>query len=96
MTGELRSLDTLTTLDQWLDEEGIDEAVTLKAIKRVIALQLDMEMRMKRITKTELARLMKTSRSQVDRVLNPERDVGIETLSRAARVMGRSLRLELA
>ena len=96
MTGELRSLDSLTTLDQWLDEEGINEEVTLKAIKRVIALQLDIEMRTKRITKTELARLMKTSRSQVDRVLDPEQDVGIETLSRAAKVMGRSLRIELA
>ncbi|AMJ61304.1 helix-turn-helix domain-containing protein [Bosea sp. PAMC 26642] len=96
MSSDRRSVDELTTLDQWLDEEGTNQEVTFRAIKRVIALQLDMEMRMKRLTKTELARRMNTSRSQVERVLDPERDVGLDTLSRAARVMGRTLRLELA
>jgi len=91
-----RSLDELTTLDQFLDKEGINEEVTLKVIKRVIALQLDREMRLKRLTKTELARRMGTSRAQVDRVLDPDDgNVTLETLSRAAKIVGRSIRLEL-
>jgi antitoxin HicB len=90
-----RNLEELTDLDAFLDEEGIREEVTLKAIKRVIAAQLDLEMRMKRISKTELARRMNTSRAQVDSVLDPARNVTLETLSRAAKVMGRKVRLEL-
>lgn len=90
-----RNLQELTDLDAFLDEEGIREEVTLKAIKRVIAAQLDLEMRMKRISKTELARRMNTSRAQVDSVLDPARNVTLETLSRAAQVMGRKVRLEL-
>lgn len=90
-----RDLEGLTSLDEFLDEEGIREEATLKAIKRVIAAQLDYEMRIKRISKTELARRMNTSRAQVDSVLDPARNVTLETLSRAAKVMGRKVRLEL-
>ena len=91
-----RSVQDLTSLDDFLDEDGINEEVTLRAIKRVIAMQLDQEMRSNRITKAELARRMNTSRAQVDRVLDPEvGNVTIETLARAARIVGRSLRLEL-
>ena len=91
-----RRVQDLTSLDDFLDDEGINEEVTLRAIKRVIAMQLDQEMRSNRITKAELARRMNTSRAQVDRVLDPEvGNVTIETLARAARVVGRSLRLEL-
>ena len=91
-----RTTADLTTLDQFLEEEGVKDEVNLSAIKRVIALQLEQEIRTKRITKADLARRMHTSRAQVDRVLDPEEgNVTIDTLARAARILGRSIRLEL-
>ena len=62
----------------------------------LIAWQLAEEMKTKRMTKQRLADLMKTSRAQVDRILDPERgNVTIETLQRAASLLGRRVRLEL-
>jgi len=85
-----------STLDDFLREEGIYEEVTTAAIKEVIAWQLGEEMRKKRITKKRLAELMQTSRAQIDRILDPEKgNVTIETLQRAASLLGRQLRLEL-
>lgn len=84
------------TLDDFLDEEGIREEATTAAIKRVIAWQLAEEMRRKNITKKHLAEQMHTSRAQIDRILDPEKgNVTIETLQRAATLLGRQLRLEL-
>jgi hypothetical protein len=83
-------------LEDFLEEEGILERSTAKAIKGVIAWQLAEEMKTKRITKQRLADLMRTSRAQVDRVLDPEKgNVTIETLQRAALLLGRRVRLEL-
>jgi antitoxin HicB len=85
-----------TTLDEFLDEEGIREEATTAAIKRVIAWQLAEEMKRKSITKKRLADLMHTSRAQVNRILDPDKgNVTIETLQRAAALLGRQLRLEL-
>lgn len=85
-----------STLDDFLREEGVYEEVTTAAIKEVIAWQLGEEMRKKRITKKRLAELMHTSRAQIDRILDPEKgNVTIETLQRAASLLGRQLRLEL-
>ena len=85
-----------STLDDFLDEEGIREEAATAAIKRVIAWQLAEEMKKKRITKKHLAELMHTSRAQIDRILDPEKgNVTIETLQRAASLLGRQLRLEL-
>jgi antitoxin HicB len=86
-----------STLDAFLAEEGITEEVTALAIKRVIAWQLDQAMKEQNISKTEMAARMATSRKQLDRVLNPgDENVTLETLQRAAKAVGRSLRLELA
>src|ERR1700712_1594604 len=60
-----------SSFDSWLDEEGIREEVTAAAIKAVIARQLANEMKKKKITKQRMALLMKTSRAQVDRLLDP-------------------------
>lgn len=90
-----RSLDGMTTFDQWLDEEDIRDHAALAAVKKVIALQLAKQMREQHISKAELARRMKTSRTQIDRVLDPDQDVDVGTLSRAAAIMGRKVRLEL-
>ena len=77
-------------------EEGIFEDVTQKAIKEVIAWQLAEVMKAERITKTEMARRVNTSRFQLDRVLDPENvGVSLDTLNRAAAAIGRKVRLEL-
>ena len=82
--------------ERWLDAEGIREEVTAAAIKAVVARQLAAEMKKKRITKKRMADLMKTSRAQVDRLLDPDNgSATLESLQRAARIVGRDLRLEL-
>jgi antitoxin HicB len=86
-----------STLDDFLEQEGIYEDATTAAIKKVIAQQLAEEMKKKSITKKRLAELMHTSRAQIDRILDPDKgNVTIETLQRAASLLGRQLRLELA
>ena len=85
-----------STLDDFLEEEDIREEATTAAIKKVIAWQLAQEMQQKQITKKRLAELMRTSRAQIDRILDPKKgNVTIETLQRAASLLGRQLRLEL-
>jgi antitoxin HicB len=85
-----------STLDDFLAEEGIYEEATTAAIKKVIAWQLAEEMQRKSITKKRLAELMHTSRAQIDRILDPDKgNVTIETLQRAASLLGRQLRLDL-
>jgi antitoxin HicB len=82
--------------DDHLEEEGIYEEVTARAIKRVIARQLDALMREQGLTKSALAKRMQTSRAQLDRLLDPENEsVTLATLTRAARVVARQLRMEL-
>jgi predicted transcriptional regulator len=85
-----------SSFDSRLDEEGIRGEVTAAAIKSVIARQLAAEMKKKRITKKRMAELMKTSRAQVDRLLDPDNGgATIESLQRAARIVGRELRMQL-
>jgi antitoxin HicB len=85
-----------SSFESWLDEAGIREQVTAAAIKAVIARQLAHEMKKKGITKPKMAELMKTSRAQIDRLLDPENgSATIESLQRAARIVGRELRLQL-
>ena len=82
--------------DDYLKEEGTYEEVTARAIKGVIARQLDTLMREQGLTKSTLAKRMQTSRAQLDRLLDPENEsVTLATLTRAARVVGRQLRMEL-
>jgi hypothetical protein len=85
-----------STFESWLDEQGIREEVTAAAIKEVIAEQLVIEMKRKGITKLRMAQMMRTSRAQVDRLLDPNNSSAtLETLMRAAKAVGRQLRLEL-
>ncbi len=85
-----------STFESWLDEEGIREEVTNAAIKAVIALQLAEAMKASGMTKVAMAREMKTSRAQLDRLLDPDNgNVTLDTLQRAAKIVGRELRLEL-
>jgi antitoxin HicB len=85
-----------SSFESWLDEEEIREEVTAAAIKAVIARQLADEMKKKKITKQRMAELMKTSRAQLDRLLDPDNgSATIESLQRAARIVGRELRMQL-
>jgi antitoxin HicB len=85
-----------SSFDSWLHEEGIYEEVTGKAIKRVLARQIEAAMKQERLSKAEMARRMRTSRAALDRLLDPEYDaVTLSTLRKAATAVGRQLRLEL-
>jgi antitoxin HicB len=85
-----------STFESWLDEKGIREEVTASAVKAVIAAQIAEEMRKQNISKARMAKLMDTSRAQIDRLLDPDNESAtLETLMRAARIVGRELRLEL-
>ncbi len=85
-----------STFESWLDEQGIREEITAAAIKEVIAEQLAAEMKKNGITKARMAEMMETSRAQIDRLLDPRNSSAtLETLMRAAKVVGRQLRLEL-
>ena len=85
-----------TTFDDFLKEDGTYESTQAVAIKRVLAWQIGQAMEKRHITKAEMARRMDTSRSQLDRLLDPESDsVTLETLTRAARAVGRQVKVEL-
>jgi antitoxin HicB len=84
-----------STLDNFLDEEGIGESARAEAVIRVVAWRLSEEMKRLGMSKARLAELMNTSRAQVDRILKAKGNVTIETLQRAAALVGRQLRLEL-
>jgi len=93
---EIRDLGELSSLDDFLHEEGIAEEVTARAVKRVIALQLREAMKARKMTQAAMAEQMGTSRAQLARVLDPDEfNVTLDTLARAARVLGRSLTVEL-
>ena len=85
-----------TSLEDFLIEDGALGAATTMAVKRVIAWQLGDEMAKRKLSKTAMAKQMHTSRAQLDRVLNPEDgNVTLETLQRAAKAVGKTLKLEL-
>jgi antitoxin HicB len=91
-----RSTKTLTTLDTFLKEEGKLEEFEAVAIKEVLAWQIAEAMKAQNLSRKRLAERMKTSRSQISRLLDPTNgNVTITTLQRAARIVGRTLRLEL-
>src|SRR5580704_11588612 len=79
-----------STFDNFLEEEGIREEVEAVAIKRVLAWQLDQAMKEQRKTKQVMAKQLRTSRSQLDRLLDPQNvSVTIATITRAARALGK-------
>lgn len=84
-----------STLDDFLNEEGILKTAKAEAVTRVLMWQLAEEIGKKGLTKTQMAEQMHTSRSQVDRIFKAKGNVTIETLQRAAALVGRELHLEL-
>ena len=85
-----------SSVDEFFAADGLLEEVEAAAIKRVIAHALITEMEVKNISKTELARRLDTSRSQVDRILDPEnQSITLTSLMKAAALLGRRLHLSL-
>lgn len=84
------------SFDSFLRDEGIYNEVTATAIKRAIALQIQHEMAAQDISKSEMTRRMKTSATQLGRLLDPENDrVQLDTLVKAATALGKSLAVNL-
>ena len=85
-----------SSLDDLLKEKGILEEVNAAVLKRVIALQIEDEMRRRKISKSDLAKRMHTSRMAVDRLLDTTNgSVTLNTLGRVASALGRRLSVEL-
>lgn len=85
-----------STFDSFLEEEGVLEEVEAVAIKRVIAWQLAEAMKAGKISKKVMAERLGTSRSQLDRLLDPQNSaVHLTTIARAARAVGKRLRVEM-
>ena len=85
-----------TTLDDFLEAEGISEEVQAAALKRAMALRIADLMEEKEMKKTALAKRMRTSRAALDRLLDPSNtSVTLATLTRAAAALGRRVKIEL-
>ena len=86
-----------SSFERFLAEDGILEDVEFGATKMVIAMQITDAMTKQVITKTAMAAQMQTTRAQLDRLLDPDSDsVTLTTLKRAAKALGKTLKLELA
>jgi DNA-binding phage protein len=80
----------------FLKEEGTYDETTAQAVKRVLAWQLEQAMAKQKMSKNQMAKAMRTSRSQLDRILSPDNDrVQLDTIIKAAHVLGHQLRIEL-
>ncbi|MGA2182023.1 MAG: type II toxin-antitoxin system RelE/ParE family toxin [Bryobacteraceae bacterium] len=84
-----------SSIDDFLKEEGIFEEAQAQAVKEVVAWQLAEAMRKKKISKARMATLLKTSRTQVDRLLDPKNDITLSSLQRAAAMVGRRVTINL-
>jgi predicted XRE-type DNA-binding protein len=95
-TKKPRSIESFSTLDAFLDEEGTRETFQAVAIKEVLAFQILEAMKAQKLSRRRLAERMGTSRSQISRLLDPtDGNVTLATLQRAAEMLGRKVRLEL-
>lgn len=85
-----------SSFDDFLEEEGLLTEVEKVAIKRVIAFQIEQMMDAKKLTKTAMAQRMNTSRSALDRLLDPVNEsVTLQTMKKAATALGRTLKIQL-
>lgn len=82
-------------LDDFLKAKGILEELQTEAVKEVVAWQLGEAMKARGVSKAGMAKLLRTSRTQVNRLLDPHSDITISSLQRAAALVGRHVKLEL-
>jgi len=92
-----KTTHTGSTFDSFLAQEGIQQEVEAVAIKRVLAWQLERAMQDQRKTKQAMAKQLRTSRSQLDRLLDPQNvSVTLDTITRAARALGKRVIIRVA
>jgi antitoxin HicB len=85
-----------SNFDDFLKDEGMFEEVQAKALKRALAEQIEESMQAANISKVKMAELMATSRSQLDRVLDPNNvSVQLDTLMKAARAVGKTVEIKI-
>jgi DNA-binding Xre family transcriptional regulator len=85
-----------SSLDDFLIEDGLLAEVNAIAIKRVLAWQVEQVMKEKKLSKTEMSKLMHTSRAALERLLNPENtSVTLKTMDKAAQAIGKQLKIDL-
>ena len=84
-----------SSIDDFLEEEDIFEEAQAQAVKEVVAWQLAQAMKKKKISKARMAVLLKTSRTQVDRLLDAKNDITLSSLQRAAAMVGRRVMIQL-
>ncbi len=85
-----------SSFESFLREQGTYQETTAIAVKRVLAWELEQAMASASLSKRQMAKAMNTSRSQLDRILDPDNDrIQLDTIIKAARVLGRELRIEL-
>jgi antitoxin HicB len=91
----MRRKNVAAKVSDFLRREQIFERVAARPVRETVASQLAAAMKKKKISKTRMAVLLKTSRSQVDRILDPKRDITLSSLERAAALVGRRVVIEL-
>ncbi len=84
-----------SSVDDFLKEEGVFDEAQAQAVKEVVAWQLGEAMKKRKISKNKMAIMLKTSRSQVDRLLDGKNDITLSSLQRAAAIVGRRVSIEL-
>lgn len=85
-----------SSFDDFLKEEGLFEECNAEAIKRVLSFQLEKELKKQKITKTQLAKKMHTSRAAVNRILDPKRTCSLKSLVMAVTALGKHLEIRIA
>ena len=91
-----RNVHTGSSFDDFLKDEGVFEEVQARALKRALAEQLEESMQAAKLTKFAMAKKMATSRSQLDRVLDPSNvSVQLDTLIKAARALGKEVEIKI-
>lgn len=85
-----------SSFESFLKEEGLSYETNSLAVKRVLVWQLQQAMEQENMSKNQMAKAMRTSRSQLDRILDPENErIQLDTVIKAAHVLGKELRVEL-
>ena len=84
-----------SSIDDFLKDEGVFEEAQTQAVKEVVLWQLGEAMKQKKISKNKMATLLKTSRTQVDRLLDPKNNITLGSLQRAAVMVARRVTIEL-
>jgi antitoxin HicB len=93
--GGMRKKHMGSSIDDFMKKEGIFEEAQAQAVKEIVAWQLAEAMKKRKISKSRMAALLETSRTQVDRLLDPKRDITLSSLQRAAALVGRRVTIEL-